>query len=160
MTPNKPNNRSNQCNKAKSHISRHYQKIYLIFALLFYNNIEKSAPHLKKKWKFAKVTIHLNLENIDEVQKNCFWKIWSDSQIDAIKNQEILTLLKNFISILISLLFSDEITSRELFSCEYKDPRLRWMTLSFKCYNCYFKGCYSSKAVCCCGTTLQRKGIW
>ena len=74
MTPKKQNNRSNQSNKTKSHISRRDQKIYLIFALLFYNNIEKSAPHLKKKWEFAKITIYLNLQNIDELQKNIYEK--------------------------------------------------------------------------------------
>ena len=33
------------------------KKLYLFFALLFHNNIEKSALHLKNKWKFAKRTI-------------------------------------------------------------------------------------------------------
>ena len=60
----KQNNRSNHCNKVKSHTSQHNKNLYLIFALLFYNNIEKSASHLKKKWKFAKTTIYLNLQNI------------------------------------------------------------------------------------------------
>ena len=76
LTPKKQNNTSNQCNKAKSHIWQHDQKIYLIFALLFYSNIEKSAPHLKKKWKFDdKITIYLDLQNIDELQKILLWKI-------------------------------------------------------------------------------------
>ena len=68
-------------------------------------------------------------------------------------------MLKLFISILICLLFYDEITLGELFSHEDKYPRLRLTTLNFNCYNCYFKRCYSSKTVCCYGTTLQRRGL-
>lgn len=68
---------------AKSHISRHDKEIYLIFTLLFYNIIEKSAPHLQKKWKFATITIYVNLQNIDVVQNNFFkkkvLKRWSDT---------------------------------------------------------------------------------
>ena len=92
--------------------------------------------------------------------KKKLWKVkWRDCQIkNAIKNKEISTSLKLFIWILISLLFYNEIIS-ELFSCEDKDPRLRLRTLSFKFYNCFVKGRYSSKTVCCCGTKLQRKGL-
>ena len=52
-----------------------------------------------------------------------------------------------------------QITSEEFFSREDKDSRLRLATFSFKCYTCSFKGSYSSKTVCCCGTTLRRKGL-
>ena len=69
------NNRSNQCTETKSHISQHDQKIKLIFALLLYNNIENWAPHLKKKWKFANITICWNLEKTDEVRHYFLWKI-------------------------------------------------------------------------------------
>ena len=78
---------------------------------------------------------------------------------DKCYQKTISTFPKIFISILISLLFCDEITSGEPFSREDKDRRLRLTTLSFKCYNCYFKGCYSSKTVFCCGTTLRREGL-
>ena len=44
----------------------------MIFGLLFYNKIEKSGPPLKKKWKLPKITIYLNLQNIDELQKKNF----------------------------------------------------------------------------------------
>ena len=36
--------------------------------------MEKSAPYFKKKWKFAKITIYLNLQNIDELQKKKYEK--------------------------------------------------------------------------------------
>ena len=61
-----------------------------------------------------------------------------------------------FISILISLLLYDEMNLGKLFSSKDKDPRLKLMTISFKCY---FRGCFSSKTVCCCGTTQRRKGL-
>ena len=83
-------------------------------------------------------------------------KRFSDRSFQKAENFNIAKL---FIPISVSLLFYDEITSGELFSSEDKDPRLRLTTLNFKCYNCYFKGCYSPKTVCCCGTTLQRKGL-
>ena len=83
---------------------------------------------------------------------------------------EISTSLKLFILNLISLLLYNKITSGEFFSSEDKDPRLRLRALGFnprlrlraigfKCYTCYFKGSYSSKTVCFCGTTLRRKRL-
>ena len=48
---------------------------------------------------------------------------------------------------------------RNFFFCEDKGPRIRSTALSFKCYTCYFKGSYSSKTFCCCGTTLPKKGL-
>ena len=48
---------------------------------------------------------------------------------------------------------------RKIFPCEDKDTRLKLMTVSFKCYTCYFKGSYISKIVCCCETTLRRKEL-
>ena len=47
------------------------KKIYLLIFTL----IEKSAPHLKKKWSFAKVTIYLNLGKTDELQKTFLGEI-------------------------------------------------------------------------------------
>ena len=45
------------------------KKTYLNFMLLFY--IAKSASYLKKeKWKFANLTIYLNLQNIEVLQKS------------------------------------------------------------------------------------------
>ena len=68
-------------------------------------------------------------------------------------------IAKVLILILISLLFCDETTSREFFSHADKDSSFRLITLSFKCYTCYFKGSYSSKTVYCYGATLRRKGL-
>ena len=154
----KKESRSNQWNKAKTRISWHDQKVCLIFAFLFYSNIEKSAPYLKKKWKFAKITIYLNLQNIDELQKNKK-NIMNRSSDRCYQKPGNFSITKTFFSSLISLLFYDEIISGVFFSREDKDPRLRLMTLSFKCCSCYFRRCYSSKTVCCFGTTLQKKGL-
>ena len=48
-------------------------------------------------------------------------KLWSNAQKDAkVKNQENSLSLKLFISVLISLLFYDEITSAQFFSAKIK----------------------------------------
>ena len=155
LTPKK-NNRTNQCNKAKSHISQHNKKIYLIFAL-FYNNIKKSALNLKKKWNFAKITIYIVKPT------ECRWtkKFFYEKYIEAMPRSKTRksTSLNIFISILMSLLFYNEITSGEVLPREDNGPGLWLTTHSFKCYTSHFKGNYSSKTACCCGTTLRRKGL-
>ena len=62
-----------QCNKTKSHISRHCKNSTSSSDFFCYSNIEKSALHLIKKWKFAKMTVYLKLQNINELQ-NIFLK--------------------------------------------------------------------------------------
>ena len=66
MTPKKQNNRSNENNEAKNDISRTTKNIPDVHVVV---PIEKSALHPKKKWNFAKITLYLNLQNKDELQK-------------------------------------------------------------------------------------------
>ena len=73
--PKKQNNITNQWNKAKVTYIAAREKIYLIFALLFYKNIEKPATLLKRKWKFARITIYANLQKHRWTAKNVLIKI-------------------------------------------------------------------------------------